>query len=112
MTILSSMKPHLKNAERVTVFLAGRSLLFSPALWEISVVIHLPKATRGFHDRAEMDSTLVYFHGTWKLKFRYWMLSFLLGYLPRPLAPTEISLIFFFSLLTHCCLYLMYLLVP
>lgn len=91
------MKPHLKNAERVAVFLAGRNLLCSPALWEIPVVIHLPKATQGFNDSAEMDYTMVYFHGTCVFKFRYWMLSVFLGYLPRSLAPTEISLQFFFS---------------
>lgn len=61
--MLSSMKPHLKNAERVAAFLVGRNLLFSPALWEIPVVIHLPKATQAFNDSAEMDSTMGYFHG-------------------------------------------------
>ena len=69
--MLSSMKPHLKNAERVAMFLIGRNLLFSPALWEIPVVIHLPKATQGFNDWAEMDSIIVYFHGAYVFNFRY-----------------------------------------
>lgn len=71
------------------------------SLWKmkIQVVIDLPKATKGFIDKAETDSTRMYYHGTWVLKFRCWMVRLFLAYFPRSLM--EISLIFFFFWDTH-----------
>lgn len=73
MAMLSSMKADLKSAGRVPASSTGRSLLeSSPLKTKIQVVTDLPKATQGFSDKAETDSTRVYFHGTWVV--RCWML--------------------------------------
>lgn len=117
--MFSSMKPDLKSSGRVPASSAGRSLLgASPLKTKIQVVTDLPKATQGFSDRAETDSTRVYFHGTWV--FRCWMLHLFRGYMTRSLALSEKFSQFFFKIhkpepslyLFRCSLYLMHLLVP